>query len=444
MEQAVIYARYSSHNQTENSIEGQISAAERYAKDHNLNIIRQYIDRAKTGTNDNREAFQQMLADCKRHDFTVIIVWKVDRFGRNREEITFNKYKCKKEGVRVEYVAENLGDSNEAVILESVLEGMAEYFSKQLSTNVKRGLAESRKKGNYIGTAPYGLKIVDRKLVEDEEKSDMVRNIFRRYVSGESGNEIAQNVGLTADHVMGILRHESYVNIIIDQQTWDAAQERLKNRTKRHRSGAEMKKEYLLTSKIECTCGKHMVGSSASSKNHKYYYYRCHNNCQKPLKRDDTDAAVVKALKDHLTKPENLEKIVDGVWDKYNRMKESGDASKAEKELKKVSERLERLYKAIEEGMTYESVKERIAGLEGQKNGLIEQIAKAKPTVNLTKDMVRKYLSNKEAFKNDLLLIETFVNRVAYRDGVLSVYVNVTDDVCINTELPWSIQVYTK
>ena len=121
-ELAVVYARFSSSKQQETSIEGQLAAAHKYAETKGYTIIREYCDRAKTGTNDNREEFQRMLSDTAKHQFTVIIVWKVDRFGRNREEITFNKYRAKKNGVRVEYVAENVVEGPEGVILESVLE----------------------------------------------------------------------------------------------------------------------------------------------------------------------------------------------------------------------------------------------------------------------------------------------------------------------------------
>ena len=144
---AVIYARYSSHSQTEQSIEGQLAAAHGYAKNKGYTVIREYCDRAQTGRNDNRDAFQQMLSDTDKHQFDVIITWKVDRIGRNREDIAFNKHRCKKNGVRIEYVAENLPDSAESVILESVLEGMAEYYSLQLSTNIRRGQLESARKG---------------------------------------------------------------------------------------------------------------------------------------------------------------------------------------------------------------------------------------------------------------------------------------------------------
>ena len=134
---AVIYARYSSHSQTEQSIEGQLAAGHQYAVDHSYTVIKEYCDRAKTGRNDNRDEFQRMLSDTDKHQFDVIITWKVDRIGRNREEIAFNKHRCKKNGVRIEYVAENLTDSAEAVILESVLEGMAEYYSLHHSDQVR-------------------------------------------------------------------------------------------------------------------------------------------------------------------------------------------------------------------------------------------------------------------------------------------------------------------
>ena len=136
---AVVYARYSSHRQGEQSIEGQLAAARDYATANGLTIIREYVDRAATGRNDNRTAFQEMLKDTSKNQFGTIILWKIDRFGRNREEIAFNKYRCKKNGVKVVYVAESIPDSPEGVILESVLEGMAEYYSLQLSQNILRG-----------------------------------------------------------------------------------------------------------------------------------------------------------------------------------------------------------------------------------------------------------------------------------------------------------------
>ena len=176
---AVVYARYSSHSQGEQSIEGQLAAAKAYADARGYTIVHEYIDRAMTGRNDNRDEFQQMLSDCAKKQFQVVIVWKVDRIGRNREEITFNKYRMKKHGVRVEYVAENIPDSPEAVILESVLEGMAEYYSLQLSQNIRRGYRENAKKCKYAGgRVPLGYKLAEDKSFEiDPATAPIVKDI---------------------------------------------------------------------------------------------------------------------------------------------------------------------------------------------------------------------------------------------------------------------------
>ena len=228
MENAVVYARYSSHNQTEQSIEGQLAAAHKYAEARGLNIIHEYCDRAKTGTNDNREEFQQMLHDCQTHTFTVIIVWKVDRFGRNREEITFNKYKAKKHGVRVEYIAENITEGPEGVILESVLEGMAEYYSLQLSQNVRRGYLESAKKHKVLGGHyPLGYRRSENGFYEiDPTTAPAVKLIYNMYESGESISNIIRYLNengyrnlrgkpFTKNSLPSILKNERYTGTYI-------------------------------------------------------------------------------------------------------------------------------------------------------------------------------------------------------------------------------------
>ena len=148
---AVVYSRYSSHKQGEQSIEGQLASAYQFAAEHGYTIIHEYVDRAQTGRNDDREQFQQMLKDTAKRQFEAIIIWKIDRFGRNREEIAFNKYRCKKNGVKVLYTAESIPNTPERIVLEAVLEGMAEYYSVQLATNVKRGMDIAASKGQSVG-----------------------------------------------------------------------------------------------------------------------------------------------------------------------------------------------------------------------------------------------------------------------------------------------------
>lgn len=139
-----IYARYSpGPQQTEASIEGQVRECKEYAERNGIRIINIYSDSKQTGRNSDRAGFQQMLRDCKRGGVSVVLVWKIDRFGRNRAEIAQHRAMLKLAGVKVVSVMEHIPDSPEGIILESVLEGMAEYYSANLAENVRRGLKEN-------------------------------------------------------------------------------------------------------------------------------------------------------------------------------------------------------------------------------------------------------------------------------------------------------------
>ncbi len=175
MKTAVIYARYSSDNQTEQSIEGQLRVCEEYAQKNNILILGTYIDRAMTGTNDNRPDFQKMIKDSNRREWELVLVYKLDRFSRNKYEMAVHKKTLKDNGVRVISATEYIPDSPEAIILESMLEGYAEYYSAELSQKVKRGMKETRLKGNFTGgTIIYGYKVENHKVTIDEEKAEVV------------------------------------------------------------------------------------------------------------------------------------------------------------------------------------------------------------------------------------------------------------------------------
>ena len=151
MKTAVIYARYSSERQTEQSIEGQIHVCEEYAKQNQILILDTYIDRAMTGTNDNRPDFKRMISDSEKRNWNYILVYKFDRFSRNKYETAIHKRTLKEHGVKVLSATEHIPDSPEGIIFESMLEGYAEYYSAELSQKVRRGMNETRRKGNYTG-----------------------------------------------------------------------------------------------------------------------------------------------------------------------------------------------------------------------------------------------------------------------------------------------------
>ena len=134
---AVIYARYSSDSQTEQSIEGQLRVCKEYAEKNDISIINTYIDRAMTGTNDNRPDFQRMLKDSKNGNWNYVLVYKLDRFSRDKYETAMHKHDLKKYGVKVISAMENIPDTPEGIILEGVIESMNEYYSKELAQKVK-------------------------------------------------------------------------------------------------------------------------------------------------------------------------------------------------------------------------------------------------------------------------------------------------------------------
>lgn len=133
MKTGVEYLRYSSDRQTEQSIEGQKRVCDEFAKRNDIVIVDTYIDRAMTGTNDNREAFQQMLKDSDKKAWDFVLVYKLDRFSRNKYEMAIHRKHLKDNGIKILSAMENIPDTPEGILLESLLEGMNQYYSEELS-----------------------------------------------------------------------------------------------------------------------------------------------------------------------------------------------------------------------------------------------------------------------------------------------------------------------
>ena len=154
---AVIYARYSSDNQREESIEGQLRECQEYAERNGITILHSYIDRALSAKTDNRPEFQHMIRDSAKELFDAVLVWKLDRFSRDRYDSAHYKHILKKNGVKVISAKENILEGPESIILESMLEGMAEYYSAELAQKVNRGMHENALKAlSNGGTIPLG------------------------------------------------------------------------------------------------------------------------------------------------------------------------------------------------------------------------------------------------------------------------------------------------
>ena len=189
---AVIYARYSTDSQREESIEGQIRECTAYAEKNGFTVVKHYIDRAISAKTDNRPQFQQMIKDSERGIFDIIIVWKLDCFARNRYDSARYKTQLKRNGVKLVSATEVISAGPEGIIPESVLEGYAEYYSADLSEKVVRGMTENALKGKFSGGAiPFGYTInADRRFEIDPLTAPFVAETFQRYNDGQTMREI--------------------------------------------------------------------------------------------------------------------------------------------------------------------------------------------------------------------------------------------------------------
>lgn len=251
---AVIYARYSSDNQREESIEGQIRECTEYAKQNGITILRHYIDRAFSAKTDNRPEFQNMIKDSSKKLFDCILVWKLDRFARDRYDSAHYKAMLKKHGVKVTSATESISQGSEGILLESVLEGMAEYYSADLSEKVIRGMTENALKCKFNGgTLPIGYTIDDEQHFQiDPLTAPFILDTFKKYSEGWTMTQIRDwlndkgvknHLGLSLNYnsVQHILKNRRYIGefryrdtvvpdgipAIVPQDLFDRVQEKM-------------------------------------------------------------------------------------------------------------------------------------------------------------------------------------------------------------------------
>ncbi len=425
---AVVYARFSSHRQGEQSIEGQVAEAERYAATHGLSIIHVYADRAQTSRNDQREQFQLMLADAAKHKFDALIVWKTDRIGRNKAEIALNKYHLKKNGVKIYYVAEMIPDTPEGIILEAVIEGMAAYYSEQLSQNIRRGQRASASKAQSTGgNRPLGyITGPDKKFIIDPETAPTVKLVFDLYANGktiaqivntlnERGHRTLKGRPFTHNSLRTMLKNEKYIGIytykdirlenaipqIVDTEIFYKVQEMLKynQRAAAHKNA---KTDYLLTEKLFCgKCGAMMVGVSGTSHTgNRHHYYYCHNQhkklcTKKPVRQEWIENLVLDYVINLLQDTELLDFIAENTYQYYLAQNtETSYTESLQKALSDVNISISNLVKAIEQGIINEATKFRMDELDEQKSEIETALASAKlkQNLSLTKEHILYFL----------------------------------------------------
>ena len=455
---AVIYARYSSDNQREESIEGQIRECTAYAEKNGITIVKHYIDRAISAKTDNRPEFQQMIKDSDKKLFDIVLVWKLDRFARNRYDSARYKTQLKKNGVKLMSATEVISEGPEGIILESVLEGYAEYYSADLAEKVVRGQTENILKGRCNGgrgTFGYTLDS-ERKFHIDPLTSPFVLESFKKYNEGSTMKEIRDwlnengiknPVGgaFTYNSVEHMLKNRRYIGElkfrdvvvpdaippIIPLELFEDVQEKIaKNKKAPARRKAE--DDYLLTTKLFCGyCGALMFGESGTSRTGEVHrYYKCatakkHKGCKKKTVRKQwLEDLVVNETMKLVEDDASMNAIIAKVMELQNQ--ESTDLPIYEKQLKETEVGITNMLNAIQMGILTSSTKERLEALEDQRKELQARIAEerlAKP--KMKEEFVRFWLLRFRKLdmtqpEQRQALVDTFINAIyLYDDKVL-------------------------
>lgn len=457
IDKVCLYLRYSSNAQSEQSIEGQMRVCRDWCQRNDVQIVETYIDRATSALShaEKRVEFQRMIRDSEKGRFEAVLVYKLDRFSRNRYDSATYKYRLKKNGVRLISATENLTDSPESIILESVLEGMAEFYSVELAQKVSRGMKESAYKHQVTGgTIPLGYKSVNKQLVIDPVTAPIVQEIFKMYDQGESfanmckilndkGYRSSSGAHFNKNSFRSLLRNEKYIGVyhymdyraenaipaIIDRELFDRVQEKLHVRAAAPARG-KAKVEYLLSGKIFCGhCGGPMDGDSGTSaRGTVHYYYSCANHrlrkgCTKRSVRKEWIEDIVYKDAVELLTPERIHLIAETAIEEYRHEIEiDGRIPALEEKLTEINKGLRNLTRVIETGSMPEVIVQRINELEQEKKQCEKELALEKQqlsflTVDLVEGFLRSLIHGQLSDKNTKKrIINLFVNSVTVWD----------------------------
>ena len=441
------YCRYSSHMQDEKSIEQQKMEIEEYAKRNNIQVIKYYIDEAKSGTKNEREGFQNMISDaCKNKEIECVLVWKTDRFARNTQDSLMFRNQLKKHGTKLISISQPIDDSSpEGKLMSIMLAGMDEYYSENLASNVKRAQKLKAKSFEFNGgTAPLGFDIKDKHYVINKKEAKIVKKIFEMYIGGHGLLDIADELnksGYTTkkknnfgkNSIYEILSNEKYIGTYVFNKAYRHDRHtkrddtiiaedvlpsiiskedfnRVKEIRNSHKKAGEFKsrKLYLLSGLIVCgKCGANYTGrTSVKAKNGKTYetgYYICGNRnrltkCTAPtLKQVELENAIIKLLTEKLLNSCEIEKLADEINKQYKLIYNESFSQKSEieKQLKDNESQINNITNAIASGVNSPSLLLKLQQLEDIKNVLEEQLQfsnNISKTPEIKPDMIKYFL----------------------------------------------------
>ena len=467
---AVIYARYSAGpKQTDQSIEGQVRVCRKYCEEHDMEVTEIYADKHISGKTDDRPEFKRMIADSALGKFDAVCVYKTDRFSRSKIDSVIYKKQLKDNGVKLCYAAETIPEGPEGIILESLMEGLAEYYSAELAQKIRRGMYETAMKGKVLGNnIPYGYHAdAERHYEIDDEESEVVKLIYDLFLRDYTVAEIKRK--LTALGYMTragkpfafstlkrILSNPAYIGVysacgftienkipvIIEKEKFIMAQKKIKDMKQTRTPAAS--DTYLLSGKLICgNCDRPMSGYCGTSHTgKKHYYYRCPGNYRahecdrKPIVRDAIESEVVRMTMEYVLNSDVLQEIAHVVW------QVQADAASNEEEIARVEDllnenkaKIDRLIEAIEVGKFTKSLSAQLDELESRQMDLEAELASMKTrTLELSEDQIYFFLSqflqqgDQEPREYHKKVIESFVSEVYIYGDTLEIFYKLSEN----------------
>lgn len=478
------YARFSSDNQRTESIDAQLRAMNQFCKQQHWQVVATYTDEARSATTDNRPQFQQMIADSGKGMFDIVLVHKLDRFSRDRYDSAIYKKRLKKNNVQLCSVLERIDDSPESIMMESVLEGMAEYYSRNLGREVMKGMKETALQCKHTGGCPpLGYDVgEDRKLVINKHGAEAVRIIFEMFAEGngycaiidylnEHGYTTKRGCVFGKNSLYEILNNEKYTGVFVFNRTAAKAEskrnnhayktneniirveggcpaiiskslfekvQRLKAKNRRNTGQYHGKEFYLLTGKVFCgVCGKRIQGNlrySGERKN-RLCTYRCDEPKQlcknKENNKDYLDAYVADLLRQKIFNKAALKRRINAVNKyiaSYNaEFDEHYESIKSE--LEEVTIALANITVAVEKGVLTDDIIERSKALEQRKGEIKVQFAELRRFEPLKLENYLHLIDDYKNMKRNTAEFRTFVQTYIDRVVTYPYHIKVVLDV---------------
>lgn len=471
---AVIYARYSSHNQRDVSIEQQVEKCQDFASRNNLRVVEVYSDRAISGKTDQRPNFQRMMREAKTGRFGCVIAWKSNRMGRNMLEAMINDARLAEQGIRCLYVEEDFDDTAAGRFALRNMMNVNQFYSENMAEDVMRGMMDNASKCLVNGPLPYGFKRgEDGRFAIDQKRAAVVREIFERFAAGEYLMDIERDLNargiesasggpwrrnscqrmIANERYAGVylyngIRIEDGIPAIVGKELFYEVQKRLKEK-KNPRGRHRVESEYLLTGKLFCGyCGGNMVGMSGTSKSAvKHYYYDCQTKRQKKtcrkkaVRRDWIEFKVAEAVKAYIMTDDVIQWLLDGYEAFMAANRKDSLLLSYESNLEGVKSAIKNVMAAIEQGIITPTTRGRLLELEEEQRNLEAMITLERAALKTVPRNEMEFWLNSfregdvtdRTFQEDL--INSFVRAVYLYDDKMKIVCNYTgkrDDITIS------------